>query len=79
MHETIIVLYDKNELIIQASEVIKNGLLKLEELGKNKRTILEKEIENKNFIRLKVKLPSGKYQIQIIGSAVMLQKRITVK
>jgi len=79
MQETIIVLYDNNELTVQANEIIKSGLLRLEEFGKKKRTILEKEINNKDFLRLKVKLPSGKYQIQIIGSAAKLQKRITIK
>ena len=79
MQETIIVLYDNNELTVHANEVIKNGLLKLEEYGKKKRIILEKEINNKNFIRLKIKLASGKYQIQISGTTTKLQKRIIIK
>jgi len=79
MQETIIVLYDKDELTVQANEIIKDGVLLVEKSGKNKRLILKKEIQNRNFIRLKIKLDAGKYQIKILGSTSKLLKRITVK
>jgi len=78
MQQIIIVIYEKNELAIQMSEVVNNGVLKIVELNRSNKVILEDHIGNTDFIRTQVELTSGKYKIQIISSAVMLTKKLTI-
>ncbi len=78
MQETIIVLYENNELIIQTTQLISEGVFKLIDRNNYGKVIVENEITNTDFIRIHKSLLPGKYEIRIIVPTTTITKRITV-
>jgi len=79
MQEIIIVLYEKNELTIQTTQLISNGIFKLIDRNKYGKVIIENEITNTDFIRINKNLLPSKYEIRIITPETTITKRITVR
>ncbi len=79
MQEIIIVLYEKNELTIQTTQLISNGIFKLIDRNNYEKVIIEKEINNTDFIRMNKRLLPSKYEIRIITPETTITKKITVR
>ncbi len=78
MEETVIVLFENNELTVQTSQLISKGALKLIEYDNSEKVIIEKEILNTDFIRTRVNLFPGKYKLQIITPSSIITKNISI-
>ena len=72
-------LYEKNELTIQTTQLISNGIFKLIDRNKYGKVIIENEITNTDFIRINKNLLPSKYEIRIITPETTITKRITVR
>jgi len=78
VQETIIVIYEKEELTVQIPEPIRNGVLKILCHDKTNKVILGKDIVNTDFLRVRIKLDPGIYQIRVISPALRLMKKLTI-
>ncbi len=78
MEETVIVLFENNELTVQTSQLISKGALKLIAYDNSEKVIIEKEILNTDFIRTRVNLFPGKYKLQIITPSSIITKNISI-
>lgn len=66
MDNNIIVMYENKKLIIQTSNIILSGKLKVVDYYNPDNIIFTHEIVNTDFVRVVAELPNGKLQVQII-------------
>lgn len=78
MENTLIVLFEENELTVQIPHVISKGVLKVIERNNPDEVIIIKKIINTDFLQIKVNLPPGRYQFQVITLTATISKNIEI-
>jgi len=78
MEDNIIVLYENKKLIIQTSSIITNGQLKVVDRSNLEHELFSHNISNTDFISVKIELPIGKLQVQIITAQTKTVKNIMI-
>lgn len=73
-----IVLYDNKTLIIQTIDIVLIGELKIVDRYNPENIIFTHEILNTDFLRIKVELPIGKLQVQIITAKKKIIKNLII-
>lgn len=74
--DNLIALYENNNLVIQTAGIISHGEIKIID-GKDAHNILYTHlVKNTDFINVKIELPPGKHQLQIITTETKLVKEI---
>lgn len=77
MDSSIIVLYENKKLIIQTSEIIQQGQLKVVDRNDTDDVLFTHDISKTDFMSIAAELPTGKLQIQIVTPQKTMIKNIT--
>lgn len=78
MDDSIIALYENKTLIIQTINIVLKGELKIIDRYNSDITVFTHKILNTDFLRIKVELPIGKLQVQIITAEKIMIKNLII-